>query len=828
LSDERPHSDREDLLLGTLLVKNRLLSQPQVDECLATQQQVLGLGVRMKLGEIVLQKGLIDPETLQAMLRVQRLKLTGVRRAIQAQMQPESRPAAIGELALENGLITEEQLREVLALQKRVLALGLDKEIGEILLEKGYVDREGLQGLAVIEEKRSSAEFPAATAVAPAAEAPVDEESRLGALAVQNRVISPSQLEQALKVQAQCRKIGIQMRLGEVLVYLKLCPRKAVESLSEIQGIRGETGFRGLDQEMARALDDGAVKTFLQKQKSSAPKIGEGLKVQAALAGLGIKMSLAEVLLEKQVLSRDDLYLLSEGGRKKVAAAGPAGEAWKQWAFGAALVVLVVGMAIPILRHKQKPWEPQAGLDAPGSAGRALPRGGAPLVTGGALKPEAPASATVEPAADGAPTETPTATVEDPLLARARTMLPRNRQALLEVAALPADVDGRAAFQILGWAALPDGTAIPTCLLFAGRPVPGTQRVLEVRGGYFASMIGPLPADAVVLQGLYTGEAEFVLSLLLERGGTLPKGQHLPQRLVRRFSFAYGTEEGEQAEAQQVAAMFRSFAKELAEAEGEALRQARTAKGKPSDEAVRTWGQAYGEWTLRMDALEQRLADHESLVIAPRFPGLGDAVAACLASARGLLRALTIEVYGACGKPTPFEDASGSEFIPSVEVLGRLDQALAALATRVGEAEAYRAGSLVAAAGQGWTAEARALAAEATETLARAKSGDAFGKGTALDADAMLAWAWDWDARAEGLEERDPGLSAQLPEGFAAEFTTAMARLRQGAASEARAILTSRRAQVPPPFSTAQGPALGEVASGLQKSWEALDARLRK
>ena len=61
--------------LGDLLLENHLLSKPLLDECLGLQKQLRGMGVQMRLGDILHQRGYLKPEVVACVLRLQRARL---------------------------------------------------------------------------------------------------------------------------------------------------------------------------------------------------------------------------------------------------------------------------------------------------------------------------------------------------------------------------------------------------------------------------------------------------------------------------------------------------------------------------------------------------------------------------------------------------------------------------------------------------------------------------------------------------------------------------------------------------------------------------------
>jgi hypothetical protein len=127
---------------------------------------------------------------------------------------PASRPRRLlGDFLVAEGLVTPAQLEAALVFQRTEAPQLL---LGQILVAQGVVDREALQA-----------------AVARVLAAGATPRQRLGALLLEAGLLSPEQLDSALRHQ---RRTGL--RLGEVLLQLDLLPEVRIrEALARQLGI---------------------------------------------------------------------------------------------------------------------------------------------------------------------------------------------------------------------------------------------------------------------------------------------------------------------------------------------------------------------------------------------------------------------------------------------------------------------------------------------------------------------------------------------------------------------------------------------------------------
>jgi hypothetical protein len=112
-----------------------------------------------------------------------------------------------GSLAVNNRAVTKEQLDECLKLQRKQQCY---KSIGKIMLEKGYLEKEKVSELLMLQEES----LKEAAGVSGAGTG----ETLFGAVAVMKKFATLTQVEGCLEEQRRLRRLGIFLRLGEILI----------------------------------------------------------------------------------------------------------------------------------------------------------------------------------------------------------------------------------------------------------------------------------------------------------------------------------------------------------------------------------------------------------------------------------------------------------------------------------------------------------------------------------------------------------------------------------------------------------------------------------
>lgn len=121
--------DPKDLLLGEIALRHGLLDEAQLDLCI---QQQIDERYRRPIGQIMLERGFVGKEVLEALLRTQR-------RAIEEFERNAEYGQLFGKTAVLKRFITPEQLNQALRAQARKHARGVKAKLGQVMLELGLL-----------------------------------------------------------------------------------------------------------------------------------------------------------------------------------------------------------------------------------------------------------------------------------------------------------------------------------------------------------------------------------------------------------------------------------------------------------------------------------------------------------------------------------------------------------------------------------------------------------------------------------------------------------------------------------------------------------------
>lgn len=119
----------KDLLLGEMALRHQLLTEEQLDLC--TQQQI-DERYQRPLGQIMVEKGFLQPDVLEALLRTQR-------RALEEFEKNAEYGQLFGKTAVLKGFVTPEKLAQAVRAQARKHARGVRAKIGQVMIELGFL-----------------------------------------------------------------------------------------------------------------------------------------------------------------------------------------------------------------------------------------------------------------------------------------------------------------------------------------------------------------------------------------------------------------------------------------------------------------------------------------------------------------------------------------------------------------------------------------------------------------------------------------------------------------------------------------------------------------
>ncbi|HLG42646.1 MAG TPA: protein kinase [Planctomycetota bacterium] len=131
-------SGKPDILLGRIGLREGLITQEQLYDCLLFQER----NPSRPLGSIMIHRGYVTQEQLENLLKLQK---KAVEEAA-AKNHEVARTLFLGKVLIDKGLATEYQVNECLRLQARMTEMGISPipPLGEIMVKRGYIDREKL------------------------------------------------------------------------------------------------------------------------------------------------------------------------------------------------------------------------------------------------------------------------------------------------------------------------------------------------------------------------------------------------------------------------------------------------------------------------------------------------------------------------------------------------------------------------------------------------------------------------------------------------------------------------------------------------------------
>ena len=127
-------TNKGDLLLGRIAVREGLLTREQLYDCLTAQER----NPARKIGQVMVARGYLKQADVERILEIQQRALGEV---------PASRGSLLGRILIERGLATEFQVNECLRMQGRLIDLGITPlpRLGEILVKRGYIKRDAVE-----------------------------------------------------------------------------------------------------------------------------------------------------------------------------------------------------------------------------------------------------------------------------------------------------------------------------------------------------------------------------------------------------------------------------------------------------------------------------------------------------------------------------------------------------------------------------------------------------------------------------------------------------------------------------------------------------------
>ncbi|MBI3271840.1 MAG: DUF1570 domain-containing protein [Planctomycetes bacterium] len=243
----------EDAQAAALAVKYLLVPRDKCAEAEGLVRQVAQLGCRVRLTEVLAERGALLPETVFALLHVLRL--------------PKG-PAGSGEdellyaaVAVQNKLATPAQAQKALGVQVRLAkTTGVRQSVGELLVNQEVMRVEDAKRVLDILRLRRPV-----TAIRPVRVVQLSdaESDRIEQILLDNAVITEEVFEECQVLQRQMADVGVTKKIGEILIEKGYIKRDALDAAEGILDSRKFSAARllaaGVPEEVAnRSLRAGA------------------------------------------------------------------------------------------------------------------------------------------------------------------------------------------------------------------------------------------------------------------------------------------------------------------------------------------------------------------------------------------------------------------------------------------------------------------------------------------------------------------------------------------------------------------------------------------
>jgi hypothetical protein len=139
-------ASKEDLVLGEIAVKTRLITKEQLNECLHDQKKRTSW---KSVGEILVEKQYITNSQLKFLINIQQRNLE----VKTHQSRRVKQDNLFGRLAIRLGFATEKQVEESLGMQLMIEESHFLR-LGEIMVKKGYMTDEQLKSIIDFQTQR--------------------------------------------------------------------------------------------------------------------------------------------------------------------------------------------------------------------------------------------------------------------------------------------------------------------------------------------------------------------------------------------------------------------------------------------------------------------------------------------------------------------------------------------------------------------------------------------------------------------------------------------------------------------------------------------------
>lgn len=750
----------------------------------------------------------------------------------------------LGKILLDNKVVTKEEIHECLRLQKKVRGeVGMNLLLGELLVSRGHIDEDTLEGILKVQAAKMEIMCERLAWREKSKEMGPRHDVWLGKLAIQNQLIVEEQLEEVLAVQKRAHGVGVQKRLGEILVERKMLSYQALEGLLQIQEGRdrrreakqapapmdaGQMLRRQQGKRRSRRVPDDMFLGLVREYRfMTREALRECRHLQQQMKAVGVSRSLASIALDRNLVARKTLASLQEvwgvrlaaqrrgkpGRRKQSSTAAP-------MAMAAAVLLLVLGTMVVLFGYpgylvwwsESQGAVPAIVADTAQSADQSGRKGAEVSPLRQALQNKAP-SRQPDPEREAIRSSERKTEV---LLKTVRTKADfaeysrrhfADQEQFLNVALCPIGSPERpSALVAHGVCTLPQAEWANFTLYWFGQQQPVNRVRARIEQGTFYAAFGDVGGRMIVPPGKYflmveveapapggaTGRSRGTLS----NTGGVQDGEAVSETLAaniwptprRSFGLEVGGEGSLEREHRAIAKELQRKMEDLATHVDsvETLHRAMMEKGAALDRLDGELGAI-----LRQQAEVRHWAEQAcSRYLASPVPGLFERLSQLCVSAERYVKVLGLDLYARSGRPAPIayrrgvtRDPQGLVFPSPAEVREKWSCLLEEVRSQLGRAEPYRGDQLYSALCADYLLhEAERRLRGVTKTIAEGFLPRFQGADSAV-------WAQWWDEWAEGMLHLDRTSSAR-------EFWTGRLEAVQPVITEVVGVVASRLVEV--------------------------------
>lgn len=321
------NDEYKDVVLQKILLHNQLVSEEDLEEAIALQEEIEDLGVPLELSHILLQKNLLTEEKLKSLNRYISVKFKYFSSILPLRIQhPTLSESSLPDQLIAVGKISEQDVEDLKSLREQIQDRGVEVSLRELLVKQDYLDIDELEQFTIPVAEDESEEFGADTRRWKTTEAKIDrkdafdfrssEARTLGKLVVKNGLITPEQLEDALRIQSSLENQGIEMKIGEIFVEKGYTSQEAVEEMLSLQQLlRGDELKSVLDTESVphSEPDESLIgKLALENDLITERELSDCLEMQENIRFMGMNVPLGKIMIKQDLVSTEEVKKLLE------------------------------------------------------------------------------------------------------------------------------------------------------------------------------------------------------------------------------------------------------------------------------------------------------------------------------------------------------------------------------------------------------------------------------------------------------------------------------------------------------------------------------------